>query len=583
MHEASQITIEDGGTIIIQGTGEDPVVFESDGGEIGIWNGIKIYSTEEGNQITNCELSGATIGIRLVGGKFHLSGCDLNQNSCGLAVVNDGGALVEYTEIDNNVAFGCLVANNAHCTFSECDIFENGQSGIWCASYGTADLDFTNVHDNGNGEDYWQTGIRAIHGAADLYCSDVVNNDGSGISAVGSLLELAFEYVEPYNRSGGNEIINNHPSVMQNDPGEVFIDMAHLLQMREAHNSIIDDDVNHDLVVAWQTTPVRVDWQHNYWGSTEVGEILNRLPQNVNIEPIDTSPTECSQDSPPKENPDEPDELQFYVAWQLENLTQFSDAIEEYQELIDTWPQSQYSKIAIDRVVFCKGQLGTSWQEVRNYFLSLADTTKDEELALTAKNAAAWCLVEMEEYEQAQAEFVALLDTTLSTSDSIKVAIDMVMGMLEADELDTILVAPIPGFGRTLPLSNSVVASDPGLRTILLADEVLKSFDLMSITSSAKSSLTPADFSVDQNYPNPFNSSTTIRYTIPEAVVVRMHVYDVLGRRVITLVDESQTAGWHQVSWDSKSARGIDVSSGIYFYRIEAGIHLQSKKMLLLR
>jgi len=583
MHQGSQITVEEGGVIVVQGTGDDPVVFQSETEESGYWNGIKIYSTEQDNEITHCEVSGATIGIRLVGGKCHLSGCDLKHNSCGLAIVNNGGALVEYTEIDSNVAFGCLVANNSHCTFDECDIYENGQSGIWCASYGTADLDFTNVHDNGNGEDYWQTGIRVIHGAADLYCSDVVENDGSGIASVGSLLELAFEYVESTNRSGGNEIVNNHPSVMGADPGEVFIDMAHLLQLREAHNSIIDDDVNHDLVVAWQASSVRVDWQQNYWGSTEVGEILNRLPQNVDIEPIDTSPTECSPDSPPKENPEDPAELQFYVAWQLENLTQFANAIEEYQELIDTWPGSQYAKIAVDRIVFCKGQLNSSWQETRDYFLALADTTSDKELELTARNAAAWCLVEMGEYEVAQDEFVALLDTTLSTSDSIKVAIDMLMGMLEADELDTILAVPIPGFGRSLSTPSALAASDMGFRTIMLADEVLKSFDLVSITSSAKSTLTPADFSVDQNYPNPFNSSTTIRYTIPEANEVRIQVYDVLGRRVVALVNESQTAGWHQVSWDSKSARGIDVSSGIYFYRIEAGRHLQTKKMLLLR
>jgi hypothetical protein len=84
-------------------------------------------------------------------------------------------------------------------------------------------------------------------------------------------------------------------------------------------------------------------------------------------------------------------------------------------------------------------------------------------------------------------------------------------------------------------------------------------------------------------YPNPFNSTTIIRYGLPEAGNVKIQVYDVLGRKVTTLINEPQTAGWHQVQWNAKSTHGIDVSSGIYFYRIEVGGYSQTKKMLLLK
>jgi hypothetical protein len=81
-----------------------------------------------------------------------------------------------------------------------------------------------------------------------------------------------------------------------------------------------------------------------------------------------------------------------------------------------------------------------------------------------------------------------------------------------------------------------------------------------------------------QNYPNPFNSSTTIEFGLPEAEYIRIDIYDLLGRRIEMLVDEEVQGGRHQVVWDA-----LDYSSGVYFYRIEAGDYTETKKMVLLR
>jgi len=88
----------------------------------------------------------------------------------------------------------------------------------------------------------------------------------------------------------------------------------------------------------------------------------------------------------------------------------------------------------------------------------------------------------------------------------------------------------------------------------------------------------PQNFSLSQNYPNPFNAATVIRYTLPEPANVVIEIYDILGRRVKTLISEQQQAGYHQVIWNSQ-----DNSSGIYFYRIQAGDYTETRKMLLLR
>lgn len=97
-------------------------------------------------------------------------------------------------------------------------------------------------------------------------------------------------------------------------------------------------------------------------------------------------------------------------------------------------------------------------------------------------------------------------------------------------------------------------------------------------TSVADDHLVPVEFHLGQNYPNPFNASTIIQYTLPKTSDVTIDTYDLLGRKVETLVNKHQPAGYHQVIWNAD-----DVSSGIYFYRITAGEFSQSRKMILLK
>jgi hypothetical protein len=88
----------------------------------------------------------------------------------------------------------------------------------------------------------------------------------------------------------------------------------------------------------------------------------------------------------------------------------------------------------------------------------------------------------------------------------------------------------------------------------------------------------PKTFLLEQNYPNPFNPSTTIRYQLPVASEVKLEVYDVLGKKIATLVNERQSAGAYQVVWNASG-----LSSGTYFYRLQAGTFTQTKKMILVK
>ena len=93
----------------------------------------------------------------------------------------------------------------------------------------------------------------------------------------------------------------------------------------------------------------------------------------------------------------------------------------------------------------------------------------------------------------------------------------------------------------------------------------------------------PEAFSLANNFPNPFNPATTIEYALPQAADVELTVYNAVGQVVRTLVAEYQSAGRYAVEWDATNESGYRLSSGMYFYHLQAGAFREVKKMLLLR
>ena len=93
----------------------------------------------------------------------------------------------------------------------------------------------------------------------------------------------------------------------------------------------------------------------------------------------------------------------------------------------------------------------------------------------------------------------------------------------------------------------------------------------------------PTEYALGQNFPNPFNPTTTIQYDLPQAGWVVLKIYDALGREVRTLVRGDNPAGRHTVLWNGSNDEGVNLSSGMYIYRLTAGTFEQTRKMLLVR
>jgi len=115
-----------------------------------------------------------------------------------------------------------------------------------------------------------------------------------------------------------------------------------------------------------------------------------------------------------------------------------------------------------------------------------------------------------------------------------------------------------------------------GSKTVYQSETI--SYQTLIVSVNDESNNIPGKFILEQNYPNPFNPATTIKYLIPFAEFVTIKVYDMLGNEIAILVNEEKPVGTYEVSFDAKG-----LSSGFYFYKLQSGSFVKTKKMLLLK
>jgi len=124
--------------------------------------------------------------------------------------------------------------------------------------------------------------------------------------------------------------------------------------------------------------------------------------------------------------------------------------------------------------------------------------------------------------------------------------------------------------------------TSPNTKTELLT-KILNFFDIIISVEAETDVSIPFTFSLEQNYPNPFNPSTIIKYSIPQSSQVQIKIYDVLGNEIETLVNEEKPEGTYEVEFNSHSGNVRNLTSGVYFYKLQAGTYVETKKMVFLK
>jgi hypothetical protein len=139
-----------------------------------------------------------------------------------------------------------------------------------------------------------------------------------------------------------------------------------------------------------------------------------------------------------------------------------------------------------------------------------------------------------------------------------------------------------PAYGSLTSFTFRLRTGNFDPRDLAITEFAIATLGAALIPSEVRSQL-PTDYVLAQNYPNPFNASTNISFDLPSGADVRLSVYDVLGREVATLIDGPLAAGNHVVTWNGRTDRGEEVSTGVFFYRLRSSEFDETKKMLMIK
>lgn len=134
--------------------------------------------------------------------------------------------------------------------------------------------------------------------------------------------------------------------------------------------------------------------------------------------------------------------------------------------------------------------------------------------------------------------------------------------------------------GELFETKMTLMTNDPDEILIEIPVSLFVDFGL-TVESSVNS--LPESYTLEQNYPNPFNPTTEIRYAIPEAEFIQLEIYNILGQKIRTLVNEFQPAGYYQITWNGRDDANSVLPSGIYFYKLKSEHFKKTRRLILLK
>jgi len=300
--------------------------------------------------------------------------------------------------------------------------------------------------------------------------------------------------------------------------------------------------------------PPRRFVRNNYWGDPPIPPEYFYPVGNYIYEPYETSPQSPYIQS---YEPPTAEEVLWSEATQLEQQGEYALAQEKFYTIIANWPDSAEAAGSVAGLFSCAKGLSGDFAALQSYYEVLAGQASHQELAYFAEGYATHCKTAQEEFGQAIADYDTIIASPPSFTDSICALIN---------RENVLMLEALTGSGTQsiIPGQNS--------GTEIHRNKINQWVNLLygsEPTPDAPFDL-PTAYVLEAAHPNPFNPATTIRYDLPFESIVKLEVFDVMGRLVTTLVDGKQSAGFRAIRWNGSNNHGAELASGIYFYRLTA-------------
>ncbi len=565
MGSGSSITVN--GVFHAEGSVNDSVKFSSAQGA-SAWNGISAYNTQLTSSadflLDYVEISGASRAVHVrTSMPAVISNSTINGTTeMAIEIVpnlaNSGSSnedvLIDHVTINTDDGDGIVVVNTSLAKIQGCTL--NGQT-----QESTAGFRFDN--------------------ASPVIVGTKIENFYYGVLAVTNSTPVFQD-----GQFGGYNIIRNNIIGVQCEESNAVLGISDPQTDWEGGMNSIYDNESYNIVLVKS----EVYAQNNWWGDAQ-GPDLNKFSiddgSNLYYEPwLEYDPNsgsaplkaggttiaslkEIKSAVSSEENTPEP------MTQRMGNR-QMQEAIAQLRNIVESASESLYvKKSAVTELLSNTGRLRTNGNS--NYLRNL----QNEQLQIKVRATLPATLVEERSVTQAATEWnqnITSSNNNLRRSGlygRFMLALYKDGNVSDATTLHNRLQSEYQNSSQT-----KLAERQLRLAQALQSNSPLGRGSSKNIAGNEASSVIqkPKEFALRQNYPNPFNPTTTIKYDLPVDKHVSLKVYDVLGREVLTLMDEEQQAGYHSAVFDASR-----FSSGMYFYRLTAGTYVSTRKLLLLR
>ncbi len=562
------------GALKAVGESSYPITFTKSGSAS--WYGIKFEDSSSNSEsiLEYCDIENASYGVYCDrANPYRIKRCNIENVIYGIFCYYATGSSYKidrnkisdtslrgilfhhsYYQIKNNricdsQEIGIHLDGGSHCTIARNKVYDNYSRGIYLRQ-SSPNLDDNKITENSHGG---------------IYCHDYSNPNLSFYGSNNIIAENGEHgiYVD----------VNSRPSIGYTSGS--------------SENSIYD---NSDKQVYSQQSDL-VYAKYNWWGTSSPGS--NEIQGNVDYTPYLTSDPndplsamskmlaqnfiENQQNTSPNDfnNANE----HYNKGYLYEISEEYTSAISEYEYVVANYPAAVEAEMCLVGLTRCYEKTGRKGN-ITSYMQNVAVTEKSNSLSKKALELAALYYVGSGEVEKAINNY-SQLSSQLSNIDMAKNALYSMWQIhfnitKNSKEAQSIMERYEKSYNMDDNLMFMKVAS--GEITLENIKNVQRSGRVQPRTTKNK---IPQSFRLFDNYPNPFNPTTQIKYAVNKAGNVKVVIYNILGKEIKTLVNEYTSAGNYSVTWNGCNNFGKKVTSGMYFYRLQAGDLQVTKKMLM--
>jgi tetratricopeptide (TPR) repeat protein len=557
--------------------------------------------------LTNCSQTGiALLGLQgdgpLTPPPPTIYNCNITGSSTGISVANYNEILVTGNLLTN----GGISILSVTSAFIQANIIDGGSVPPFAGIF----MDNSGGYIRCNFVNNCLNGIRLANSSPDVGSNYLEHNLYHGLYiGSGSIPNMIGRLINGppytwYGASGFNRIIENgmgevigEPS--DNDGSEIYFSSSSALlgeEKRPGCNVIADDRESTPTMStlylmngSLANDESELYAQNNYWGTTEPNQDrFERLPVIFSpyyLEPCPLPESGGEEELVLKTSSGIAVDTLYPSAFVPQDITaleaSYAEADKHFIKLEMEQAKTIYEQIVqgnytSEEKLPAYNKLYTIANLTRadeSYFNSLqsalnniANTETDTLLMKIYKQKAINCDVSKEEYLIAISKFDNIIQQNPNSEEAVYAEIDILTTALNLDTTNS-------GLGKIAGGKYLVKGTSDYLTKL---NNLLQ--NKFGLNKEDQEQIIPKEYSLYQNYPNPFNPTTTIKFDLPKDGLVSLEIFDILGRRITTLVNENRNAGSHEQTFNASS-----LASGVYVYKLQAGDFVNSRKMLLLK